>query len=390
MASDAEQLTEKDLAKWKLIDTFQEALAPVLKSARLHPTFQDPDRLLSASGYLSAFLFGMFNPVVESMRGVCAISSLKKVQETTGCPKVSLGSFSEVQHVLDPDLLKQVFENLAEQIPANANTNPRLAHLKLIAQDGSLWRALPRMGWAEYGVGPKGDANGVRMHLRFNIIKDCPSDAQIDIGKSSETQALRNMLVPGETTVGDRLYGKDYGLFADIDRAKAFFVLRISEKAVINLEEELPISEEDRTAGVIRHAWVYLGATEKLRSIRVRLVEVKKDGQHLLLVTNHWVETLSAELVSLTYRRRWSIELFFAWVKCILGSRHFLAESPGGVAINLYLALIAALLLHYFFGRRPNKRMMEAVQFYLMGWATVQEAVALIEKHAKAKSPSTR
>jgi hypothetical protein len=115
-------------------------------------------------------------------------------------------------------------------------------------------------------------------------------------------------------------------------------------------------------------------------------VEVKKDGQHLLLVTNHSVESLSAELVSLSYRRRWSIELFFRWVKCILGCRHFLAESPCGVAINLYLALIAALLLHYFFGSRPNKRMMEAIQLYLMGWATAAEAVALIEKHAKAKS----
>lgn len=390
MASRAKKLTEKDLAKWQLIDTFQEALAPVLKKAQLHPTFQDPGRKLHLSGYLSAFLFGMFNPVVESMRGVCAITSLKKVRKTIGSPKISPSSFSEVQHVLDPDLLKQVFENLAEQIPDDANRNSRLAYLKLIAQDGSLWRALPRMGWAEYGVGPKGDANGVRMHLRFNIIKDCPQDVQIDIGKSSETQALRNMLLPGETTVGDRLYGKDYGLFADIDQTKAFFVLRISEKAVINLDQELPITEEDRAAGVIRHAWVYLGATEKLRSIRVRLVEVKKDGQHLFLVTNHSAETLSAELVSLIYRRRWSIELFFAWVKCILGSRHFLAESPSGVAINLYLALIAALLLHYFFGRRPNKRMMEAIQFYLMGWATAKEAVALIEKHAKAKSPSDR
>jgi len=372
------------------MESFQEALAPVLKTAQLHPTFDDPERTLSCSSYLSLFLFGLFNPVVESMQAVCAISSLKKVQETIGCKKVSLGSFSEAQHVLDPDLLKEVFERLVVQMPGGAKPDARLAHLQLIAQDGSLWRALPRMAWAEYGVGPKGTAKGVRMHLRFNVLKDCPSDVQIGVGKSSETQALRDMLVAEQTTVADRLYGQDYQLFAQIQQARAFFVFRINESAVIEVDKELAVSAADEAAGVVRHAWVYLGATQKLRSIRLRLVEVKKDGQHLLIVTNHPVETVPAELVSLIYRRRWSIELFFRWIKCILGCRHFLAESPRGVAIQLYLALIAALLLQFFIGQRPNKRIMELLQFYLIGWASAEEVAALIQKYAKAKAGSGR
>jgi hypothetical protein len=228
------------------------------------------------------------------------------------------------------------------------------------------------------------------MHLRFNVLKDCPSDVQIGVGKSSETQALRDMLVAEQTTVADRLYGQDYQLFAQIQQARAFFVFRINESAVIEVDKELAVSAADEAAGVVRHAWVYLGATQKLRSIRLRLVEVKKDGQHLLIVTNHPVETVPAELVSLIYRRRWSIELFFRWIKCILGCRHFLAESPRGVAIQLYLALIAALLLQFFIGQRPNKRIMELLQFYLIGWASAEEVAALIQKYAKAKAGSGR
>ena len=391
MVRPVEQLTEKDLSHWKLIDRFQEALAPVLKSGSLHPSFEDRDRTLSASSYLSLFLLGLFNPVVQSMRALSAASSLKKVQETTGCRKVSLGSFSEAQHLLEPDLLKQVFEKLVEAAPTRPKNDPRLAHLQLIAQDGSLWRALPRMAWAQYGVGPTGAAKGVRMHLRFNILKDCPSDVQVQIGKSSETQALRDMLVPGQTSVGDRLYGKDYKLFAEVQQARAFFVFRLHEVSVVQeVDEELPVSAADAAAGVVRHAWVYLGATERLRSIRVRLVEVKKDGHHLLLVTNHPVETVPAELVSLIYRRRWSIELFFRWIKCILGCRHFLAESPRGVAIQLYLALIASLLLQSFTGRRPNKRVLELLQFYMMGWASAEEVAAGVLKYATAKSAGGR
>lgn len=390
VARRSEQLTEKDLSNWKFIQSFHEALAPVLPLARLHRTFEDPERELSLSAYLSLYLFGLFNPVVQSMRGLCAISSLKKVQETAGCGKVSLGSFSETQHVLDPDLLKQVFEGLVEQMPDSPKKDRQLAHVQLIAQDGSLWSALPRMAWAQYGVGCKGQAKGVRMHLRFNILKDCPSDVRIDVGKSSETQALRQMLEAGQTTVSDRLYGQDYKLFNQIQVAKGFFVFRINETAVIQTEQELAVSPADAAAGVVRHAWVRLGATEKLRSMVVRLVEVEKDGQHLLIVTNHQPQSLSAELVSLIYRRRWSIELFFRWVKCILGCRHFLAESPRGVAIQLYLALIAALLLQCFVGQRPNRRMMEVLHFYQMGWATAEEAAALIASCAKAKAHRAR
>ena len=381
------ELKVEDLRHWRLIERFMETLEPVAAKNRMHPTFADPRRQLGYTSYLSLFLFGLFNPVVQSMRQLCAISELAKVRQTAGCGKVSLGSFSEAQAVLDPDLLKQVFERLVEQMPASPNANPQLKHLELIAQDGSLWSALPRMAWAEYGAGKKGDAKGVRLHLRFNILKDCPQDALLTMGKGCERDALRQMLVPKQTTVGDRLYGRSYKLFEEIDQARAFFVFRLNQQAIINEEEALPIGESDARAGVVRHAWVHLGGTEKTRSMRLRLVQVQREGHELLLVTNHTVQEVPAGLVSLIYRRRWSIELFFRWIKCILGTRHFFAESPRGVALQMYLALIAALLLQLFTGQRPNKRVMELLQLYFLGWATAEELTRLIPKYsAKAKS----
>jgi hypothetical protein len=78
------------------------------------------------------------------------------------------------------------------------------------------------------------------------------------------------------------------------------------------------------------------------------------------------------------------IECFFRWIKCILGCRHWLAESSEGVAIQIYLALIAALLLQLYIGQRPNKRMMELIQMHQQGWATDQELIAGLARH-KAK-----
>jgi IS4 transposase len=82
---------------------------------------------------------------------------------------------------------------------------------------------------------------------------------------------------------------------------------------------------------------------------------------------------LAAGDVARLYQHRWQVELFFRWVKCILGCRHWLAESPQGAAIELYLALIAALLLQLYTGQAPNRRMMELIQFYLLGVATLDE-----------------
>jgi hypothetical protein len=287
-----------------------------------------------------------------------------------------------MQHVLDPSLLHEVFQEVYKKTKGSPQEEKRLAALNLIIQDATLWRALPRMAWAEYGVGPKGDAKGVRMHLRFKLVDEKPLQIKVTEGKGCEREALREMCVAGQINVGDRFYGLDYQLFKHVAEARGFFVFRLKESAVVHVEEELPLSAIDREAGVVRHLWARLGAHEKERSIRLRLIEIKTADQHIFLATNLPVEEASAELIGLIYRKRWSVELFFRWIKCILKCRHFFAESREGVAIQLYLALIASLLFQGYTGQRPNKRLMELLQFYQMGWVTEEELLEALEKEA--------
>jgi hypothetical protein len=62
----------------------------------------------------------------------------------------------------------------------------------------------------------------------------------------------------------------------------------------------------------------------------LRVVEIHSAEEEFVLVTSR--QDLPAELIGLIYRYRWQIELFFKWLKSILGSAHWLAESPRGVA----------------------------------------------------------
>jgi len=133
------------------------------------------------------------------------------------------------------------------------------------------------------------------------------------------------------------------------------------------VEEEIPVSASDLENSVLRQAWVRLG-TVRTRSERLRCIWVRGiTGEILQLATNLPPEELSAADAALLYKKRWQVEYFFRWLKCLMGCGHWLAESPRGVAIQLYLALIGAMLLQLDLGRRPSKRVWELLQWYQVG-----------------------
>ena len=74
------------------------------------------------------------------------------------------------------------------------------------------------------------------------------------------------------------------------------------------------------------------------------------------------------------------MELFFRWFKCILGCRHLLSTCANGVQIQVYLALIASLLVSLWTGRKPTKRTFEMLCLYFSGWASAQEVLAHLDK----------
>jgi Transposase DDE domain len=148
----------------------------------------------------------------------------------------------------------------------------------------------------------------------------------------------------------------------------------------MEIVEQLPLTEADQAVGVTWQGMVKLG--DKWQGAPIRVVKVKVDGKELLIATDLEIE---AELIALIYRYRWQIELFFKWMKSILGHRHLMAEFPEGVTIQTYSALIAALMLQLFTGKRPTKWAMELIRFYMMGYATLEEVTGLlsIEKSIK-------
>ncbi len=382
------ELTEQELSNWKLLREFRAALAKAAAGRCVHRSFEDPQRQLWMEDYLSLFLFGLLNPVIRTMRGLCIASDLERVRAEVCRAHVSLGSFSEAQHLLDPELLERIFEDLASELPGRGGQDSRLGGQAWLARDGSLFAALPRMSWALYGGGRTGKQKALRLHLSFNVLGGQPTRAKVTVGRRCERAVWKEQWRAGEAYIGDRYFAENYQVLGQLSQLGCPYVLRLREPATITVQEPLPLTEEDRQAGVVRQAWARLGATERTRSVPMRAVWLEKKGDsEMILLTNLAAERLPGALVVLLYRKRWQVELFFRWLKYLLDCRHWMAEGPAGASIQLYLALIAAVLLQLHIGRRPTKRMMELVQFYLLGVASFKELTVGLQRELQKLTP---
>lgn len=356
-------------------------LGSLLERLHDHATARDHagNRRLFYDQYACLLLLFFFNPVVQSLRGIQQASELDKVQRLFGCLRVSRGALSEASRVFDPQLLHALIGDVASQTLPLVHGREAEALRGLTAVDGSLLPALPKMAWALW-LDPQHRA--AKMHVHFDVLKGVPVETTVTAGNDSETRQLRATLQAKRLYVVDRGYA-DYQLFQDILDAQSNFIGRIRDNAAWTVIEERALTAEARAAGVRSDRVVWLGGPQSgaplKQPLRVLEVETAKSDARgrpeiLLLATGRL--DLAAELVALGYRFRWAVELFFRWLKCILGCRHLLAHSQDGVTIQVYLAIIASLLISLWVGRKPTVRTLEMIQFYFQGWATEEELMA--------------
>jgi hypothetical protein len=369
----------------------------------LHGVRAHPNRVLHYDEHISLLLLYYFNPIITSLRDIQRASEFERVQRTLKIQRASLGSLSEASAVFDYRLLQKIFDQLAAQ-PSPSTFMPRPKgvppELRILAADGTLWEALPRMAWALWQAPLQ---HGVKGHVQFDVIRQLPVSLEVSNGNGNERQVLQQQVQPGTLNLIDRGYFK-YELYQDILDAGSSFVARVKDDLAYHGAVERSLSADDRKAGVYFDAVVELTSDnakvlkQKLRLVKVRVVSpppcnlhpLKKRGKHkaydreVPLEQDVWLLTdlldLPAESIALVYRYRWHIEVFFRWLKCVLGCRHLLAESKNGVRLQLYTAFIACLLVMLWTECKPNKALLMTLQFYLSGWASEEELNACIRK----------
>ena len=391
-----EAIEPSDLVGFKPLKKFISLLEP------LHSVKQHHNRDLHFDQYTSLVLLYFFNPILTSLRGIQQVSHFDKVKKSLCIKGASLGSLSEASHVFDAELLAPIIKNLAQKaLPVEKDASLKELQQTLVATDGTLLQALPKMLWALW-LDDKHKA--AKLHLEFDILNHIPVNYKVTDANTNEKSVFRDFLSANKLYVTDAGYS-EYKLLQEIIDAKSSFVNRIRDNAVWDLLEERPLTPVDKAAGVQRDLVVRLGCQSKQDDLNtpVRVIEVFHQGDSsrprksrvsskksfrttesdytFLLVTDRM--DLPAEMIALIYRYRWQIELFFRWFKCILGCKHLLAHSENGVTIQVYCALIASMLITLWTGAKPNKRTFEMLCLYFMGWATDNDLTRHLEKLQK-------
>ena len=346
-------------------------------------------------------LLGLFSPVVDSLRGLQQASALEKVQKRLKLGRASLGSLSEASRVFDAELLKPIIEELGGQLQP-LGRDPRLAEVPgtLTLVDGTLLSALPLLLQAMWLKEQTG--SGLvkwRLHTHFEVDRFVPT--RIDVtpdggGEHDERAVLERTLEGDRLYVMDRGYAK-FSLFNHIVAEDSSYVCRLRDNSAPQVLEERPLTEADRAAGVLSDQLVQFanGKPEDrpdhpLRFVCVATSQHTSRGKYrggstgpgsdgvLRIATN--LLDVPAEIISLIYRFRWQIELFFRFFKQILGCRKLYFRSQNGIELQAYCAIIACMLLCLWTGRKPTKRTYEMVCYYFLGLASEAELLAHLER----------
>ena len=336
--------------------------------------------------YVSLLLLHFFNPVLGSLRALQQATGLENVQEVIGVKRTSLGAMSEsAGYVFDPELMMPIIEKVASQLKP-IEGNERLKNLPgiPIAVDGSFLRCLPKMVWAVFRT--QSDNRGIRLHLQFDIARGSPVAVGITEALGSEKKMLKKNLKSGMLYIMDKGF-IDYALFESIHNKQSFFVARLKDISTYKVVADNAISEKAKSVGVIADQQVIMGSEFTRGDLTApvrRLVIVDTDDpdkKELIVLTN---TDLDGEIISLLYRYRWQVELFFRWFKCILGCTHWLSQTRTGLTLQVYVAILASLLIRLWTGRKPTRRTFEMIQLYFMGWAQEHELIAHIESLREA------
>ena len=298
----------RPLSGFKYFEQLDGLLAPLRPAGTEHDTAGN--RRLFFDQYAQLLLLYYFNPTVTSLRGIHQFTTLEKVQRLLGVRPTALGSLSEAARVFDPTLLEPIVAELAGRALARPDARPpveREALAGLIAVDGSLLPALPRMAWALW---QDATHRAAKVHVAFAVWPGTPVRATVTAGNASERDELRRMAKPGEFDVMDRGY-VEYDLLRELDAAGSRFVQRLADNAVFEVASERPLTEADRRAGVVSDVVIgRLGGSPHNEALgrpwRVVRTRDEESGGSWLLATN--AVDLPAELVALAYRHRWLVE----------------------------------------------------------------------------------
>lgn len=182
-----------------------------------------------------------------------------------------------------------------------------------------------------------------KLHTAIDLAGDLPTVMVITDGRTHDvTVAKKIHFASGTVLIMDKAY-IDYKWMWELTQNGVWFVTRMKTNCQYRVRE---CRETNRTQGIMADQTIRLKSQRgkeyegKLRKISYRDPETRK---RYTFLTNRF--DLAAKTVCALYKARWQVELFFKTMKQYLEVKKFLGTSVNAVTTQVWIALIAYLLL---------------------------------------------
>jgi len=184
----------------------------------------------------------------------------------------------------------------------------------------------------------------VKLHTLMDLRGSIPSFIEITNNKVGDVNILDALIPePGSFYIMDRGY-VDFERLYLFTQLVSFFVVRARK----NLRFRRIYSHAvDRTSGLRCDQTIMLVTHHSLRRYPIRLRMVKffdaEREQHLIFLTNNFM--LPALTITLLYKSRWQIEIFFRWIKQHLRIKSFYGTSENAVKTQIWISIAVYVLV---------------------------------------------
>jgi len=245
-----------------------------------------------------------------------------------------------------------VFRDIAQMLIARSSRKkPEMEEVLTLLDSSPISLTSYGYDWADL-TQTRHYSRGVKLHVHMDYTSEMIDYAEVSTATVNDiSAALTVPLKSGRIYVFDKGYC-DYNWWHKIHQTGSHFVTRLKRNAAHKIIKENDIAIEDQ-GFILQDHIIELtnkqpraGKTNQLAGHPLRLLQIKHPGgkaRPFLIVSNDL--SASAQKIAGWYKRRWSIELLFKWVKQNLKLKRFIGRSRNAVLIQIYVALIAYILL---------------------------------------------
>ena len=238
----------------------------------------------------------------------------------------------------------RIFEDFAYHLVAESRSK---STEKIFGFDGHVYAfdsttidlCLEVFEWAKF----RKHKGGIKIHTLYDIEAQVPAFFHITTASINDIKALPEIpYEKGAYYIFDRGYNDFSNLFK-IEQIEATFVVRAKK----NLKFKQTSWKRRLPKNVLSDSTIEFTVYKSSKDYPIPLRRVvyydEEQGRTFVFLTNNFV--LPATMIAELYHNRWSIELFFKWLKQHLKIKKFWGTSENAVRIQIYCAIITYCLV---------------------------------------------